>query len=113
LPDSGILSLVKTAKISQDLVQKIARLAALNPTQKQLQTYQDNLDEIISYMDEVKNLNLESVPETARVLEEENIFRDDEVKTENMFSQKEALANASRTYQGYFVVDKILENKEE
>ena len=38
-----------------------------------------------------------------------NVFREDEVDVVHMLSQEEALANASRYYNGFFVVDQIIE----
>jgi len=39
----------------------------------------------------------------------ENATREDEVQEERMFTQEEALRNAPRTHNGYFVVDQILD----
>jgi aspartyl/glutamyl-tRNA(Asn/Gln) amidotransferase C subunit len=40
-----------------------------------------------------------------------NIFREDYVDVSHMFTQKEALSNAKHTLQGYFVVDRIIDEE--
>jgi aspartyl/glutamyl-tRNA(Asn/Gln) amidotransferase C subunit len=61
-------------------------------------------------MDEIKNLDVDNIPETTRVTEEENIFREDVV--EPSLSQADALKNAKNTRNGFFVVPYVFEKEE-
>lgn len=87
-----------------------AKLANLNLTEEQLKAYEVSMSSIVNTMQEVASLDLQSVPLTARVIEEENIFRDDVVQPS--LTQEEALQNAKRIHDGHFMVDHILENKD-
>ena len=66
------------------------------------------LDSIIEYMEQIKNLELpDGITET--LSEEENVLREDVVTPS--FTQKQALANTSKKYGGYFMVDAIIEKE--
>ena len=93
-------------KISKDTVRNLAKLAKLNLTDRQIDKYSQDLTAVVGYMEEIKNLNVENISETVRVTDEENIFREDEVKPS--LSQKEALKNSKNTHNDYFLVPQIL-----
>jgi aspartyl/glutamyl-tRNA(Asn/Gln) amidotransferase C subunit len=61
-------------------------------------------------METIKQLDLADVPETSRTTEEENVWRDDEVKLS--FSQAEALQNAAKKYKGFYLVPLVLIGKD-
>jgi aspartyl-tRNA(Asn)/glutamyl-tRNA(Gln) amidotransferase subunit C len=92
-------------------IQHIAKLAHLqNLTPEQLQQYEANITSIMNHMQEVTQLDLSTVPETSRVIEEENILRDDMVKSS--FTQSQALQNAKHTHEGFFKVPAVLEERD-
>jgi aspartyl-tRNA(Asn)/glutamyl-tRNA(Gln) amidotransferase subunit C len=96
-------------KISQDLVKTISRLAKLNLTDKQIEQYTKDLSSVVGYMEEIKNIDVEKVSETSRVTDEENVLRNDEVKSS--LSQEKALKNCKNTHNGYFLVPAIFKGE--
>jgi aspartyl/glutamyl-tRNA(Asn/Gln) amidotransferase C subunit len=92
------------------LVERLSTLANIKLTDAQLQKLQQSLAAVEEHMDKLKELDLSQISETTRTSEETNVFRDDSVQAS--LSQAEALANAKKTHQGYFVVDYLLENKD-
>lgn len=97
-----------TKIISKDLIKNLSRLAKINLTEEQIEKYSNDFSSVMGYMEEIKNLDVENIPETARVTDEGNVFREDEVKPS--FSQEQALKNSKNTYNGYFLVPQILKN---
>ncbi len=95
-------------KINRNLVNNLAKLAKLNLTDKQVNKYSQDISSIVGYMEEIKNLDVKNIPETARVSDEGNIFREDEIKPS--FSQEQALKNSKNTHNGYFLVPQILKD---
>jgi len=93
-------------QISKNLVDRLSKLAKINLTKEQEEKYAGEFSSIIGYMDEIKNLDVENIPETARVSDEGNVLRDD--KIEPSFDQKQALKNSKNTHNGYFLVPQIL-----
>lgn len=96
------------AKISKDLIDSLSKLAKINLTKEQEEKYAGEFSSIMGYMDEIKNLDVENIPETARVSDEGNVLREDVVK--QSLDQKEALKNSKNTHNGYFLVPQILKD---
>lgn len=92
-------------------VKQLAKLANLTLSEKQLHDLEESIPSVVSYMDEVKNLDVDSIEETSRVTEESNVLREDVIT--KSFSQEEALQNAKKTHKGFFVVPNVFEKKEE
>jgi len=95
-------------KISKDLIKSLSKLAKLNLTEKEIEKYVNEFSSVMGYMEEIKSLNVENIPETARVTDEGNVFREDEVKPS--FNQEQALKNSKNTHNGYFLVPQILKD---
>lgn len=94
--------------ISRDLIKNLAKLAKLNLTKEEIEKYTGQFSSIVGYMEEIKNLDVKNIQETARVSDEENIFRADKVKTS--FTQQQALKNSKSTHEGFFLVPQILKD---
>lgn len=104
-----MLCAMMTMKISSPDVQKVAALANLKLTEKQIQKFAQQLSSVIGYVSKVQKLDTSSVPETSQVTGSENVFREDEVDAGRMLTQEEALSNAKRTHNGFFVVNALFE----
>ncbi len=93
--------------ISEEQVDDVARLAhlALEPEEKRRFTAQ--LNEILTYMEQLDEVSTEGVEPTAHGLDLVNVFRDDIVQPS--LGAEKALANAPETAHQYFVVPRIIE----
>lgn len=85
---------------------KLANLE-LNPAQKK--SLLSDLTSILDYVDEVKSIKLEKTIPTAQVIQSVNHFRTDLIIPS--LTQRQALQSAKNTYNGYFVVDRIIHNE--
>ena len=88
-------------------VSYIAKLANLSLTDKQKGIFTVQLESVLDYMSRIQALKTEGVTETSQVTGLQSITREDLVNKEQMLSQKEALRNARRTYNGFFVIPAI------
>jgi aspartyl/glutamyl-tRNA(Asn/Gln) amidotransferase C subunit len=68
--------------------------------------------ETLTVVEELGELDTSKTPSTHQVTGLENVWREDKVDEKKMFSQKEALANGAKTHQGFFVVPRVLEEKD-
>ncbi|MBQ1460860.1 MAG: Asp-tRNA(Asn)/Glu-tRNA(Gln) amidotransferase subunit GatC, partial [Selenomonas sp.] len=66
------------------------------------------MDKILTYMDNLSELDTENVKPTTYALPMQNVFRKDEVKAS--LDREAALANAPLKEDGYFKVPKVLED---
>ncbi|MEK7177630.1 MAG: Asp-tRNA(Asn)/Glu-tRNA(Gln) amidotransferase subunit GatC [Patescibacteria group bacterium] len=93
-------------KISKDLINSLSKLAKINLTKEQEEKYAGEFASVMGYMDEIKNLDVEDIPETSRVSDEGNVLREDVIKPS--LSQEQSLKNSKNTSNGYFLVPQIL-----
>jgi len=98
-----------TQKIDKTLVKHIAQLAQIPISVQEEKTLADNFSETLRVVDELQQINTEGVELTHQVTGLKNITREDEINEKNMFTQKQALANASRIHDGFFVVERVID----
>ncbi len=92
--------------ISIEETRHLARLAKLTFSEEELARLARELDAIVGYVEQLKELNVENVPATAHVLDLYNVFREDRVAQDN--SVEEILQNAPAHKLGYFSVPKVI-----
>lgn len=94
-------------KITQELVDHVARLARLDLTAEEAVRMQVQLGDILGYIGLLDELDLSDVPPTSHVVEMVNIMRDDEVKPS--LPLEKGLANAPARKGTAFKVPRIIE----
>lgn len=95
--------------ISKGLVEKIAKLAKIPVSDKEKQELSDGFNTVLEVINKLFKVNVLDVEPVYQVTGLKNVFREDKVEKEKMFSQDQALSNAKRKHNGYFVVNQILE----
>lgn len=99
------------SSITQHDSRHIAELANLPLTDKQQEELTEQVKVTVAYVSQLQSLTTDDVEETSQVTGMENVFREDEIDAKRMFTQEEALANARRTHEGFFVVDAVFERE--
>ena len=94
-------------KLTKEQVLHIAELAKLELTEKELDEYTGQLDEILSYADKIGEIDTENIVPTSHVLPLKNVTRQD--KTAPSLPMEEVLAGAPDRIDGFFKVPKIIE----
>lgn len=95
---------MKVTKKDLENVAVLSRLAI--PADKEEQ-YTNQLNDVLTYMENLNSINTDDVKPIAHVLPISNVFRDDVVK--ESLDRDLALSNAPLKDDGYFKVPKILE----
>lgn len=93
-------------KISREEVEHVAHLARLNLREEELVKMTEQLDNILSYVDKLSELDTENVKETTHAFSVSNAFRED--KAIPSLDQKDALANAPAENGESFVVPRVI-----
>ncbi|MFH2122173.1 MAG: Asp-tRNA(Asn)/Glu-tRNA(Gln) amidotransferase subunit GatC [Pseudomonadota bacterium] len=93
-------------KISKEEVEKVAHLARLNLSAKELETMTTQLDTILSYVAQLDELDTTGVPAMTHAFSESNAFREDTVT--DSLAREEALANGPCQNGEAFVVPRII-----
>ncbi len=99
--------------ISPTLVAHVAQLAHLPIQDAQVVVLVREFNETLDVIENLHEVDVSTTEPTHQVTGLENAWRDDVVDEERMFTQDEALANAPKKHDGFFVVPRILHNQDE
>ncbi|MDC0557721.1 Asp-tRNA(Asn)/Glu-tRNA(Gln) amidotransferase subunit GatC [Pelagibacterales bacterium] len=86
---------------------KLAKLARLSLNDEQLDSLEKDLTSIVSFIDQLKEINTEKIDPTSNSLNQDLILRDD--IAENKLSNEDLLRNVPDSELGFFVVPKVIE----
>lgn len=90
-------------------VENIAELAKLKFTEAELENFTPQMNEILSYMDKLNELETENVKPLSHPVEQTNVFREDILNPS--ITTKEALKNAPAKDEYHFKVPKVIGDK--
>ena len=93
-------------KISRQEIEHVAHLARLTLSEEELEKITIQLDNILSYVDKLEQLDTSNVEPTTHAFSISNAFREDALK--NSLSQQDALGNSPKKTDESFVVPKII-----
>jgi aspartyl-tRNA(Asn)/glutamyl-tRNA(Gln) amidotransferase subunit C len=88
-------------------VSYVARLARINLTEDEAKIFQKQLDDVLKYVEKLRQLDVTGVDVAAHPLPVFNVFREDSAR--DWFTAQQALSNAPRQSNGLFVVPKVVE----
>lgn len=97
------------ASISKADVEYVAELAKLTLDDEAKERLVREMGEILSYMDQLNELDTSGIEPMMHVLDITNVFREDVVG--ESLSNDQALANAPASHDGYFLVPRILDQE--
>jgi aspartyl-tRNA(Asn)/glutamyl-tRNA(Gln) amidotransferase subunit C len=85
----------------------VARLARINLTEAEATAFQKQLDDVLKYIEKLRQADVSKVEAAAHALPIFNVFREDVER--DWFTGEQALSNAPRKTKGLFIVPKVLE----
>ncbi len=95
--------------ISREEVRHIASLARLKLSEEEITLYTKQLSDIIGYVDQLKELDVENVKPMSHVLDMVNVMRED--KALPSLSREEVFRNAPDHDNEHFNVPKVIKDK--
>ena len=95
-------------KLTREDVAKVAHLARLKLTDKELDVFTSQLGQVLEYVDVLNEVDTENIEPMAHAIEVHNVFRDDKIR--ESLPREAALQNAPLTDGKYYLVPQILEN---
>jgi aspartyl-tRNA(Asn)/glutamyl-tRNA(Gln) amidotransferase subunit C len=95
------------ARTSDLDVAYIARLARINLTEEEASAFQKQLEDVLKYVEKLRQADVNHVEAAAHALPIFNVFREDAPR--DWFTAEQALSNAPRKANGLFIVPKVVE----
>lgn len=94
-------------KITKQEVEHVAKLARLELSDKAKDMFTDQLSNILTYVEQLNELDTKGIEPTSHVLDISNVMREDVPHAS--LPQERALANAPDKAAGHYRVPKIIE----
>ena len=88
-------------------VRYVAGLVRLQLTDEEITELQPQLDHVLSYIEQLNEVNVDGIEPTAHASAVYNVFRADVPR--DTFTQEQAIANAPHSGSGLFLVPKVVE----
>jgi aspartyl-tRNA(Asn)/glutamyl-tRNA(Gln) amidotransferase subunit C len=98
---------VTEPRISREDVQHVARLARLELSEPELVRMQDELSDILAYIDKLRSVDTTGVEPTSHAVPLTNVMREDEPRPS--LPRADMLANAPEAAGDFFRVPRIIE----
>lgn len=95
--------------VTKNDVEKIAKLAKLKFSDKELEDFTPQINDILGYMEKLNELDTEKVEPLSHPVEQKNVFREDKLKSS--ITTEEALKNAPSKDEHHFKVPKVIGDK--
>ena len=94
-------------RISRDQVGHVAKLAKLSISDEEKEKFALQLEQILTYVDQLNELNTSGLSPTSHAILLENVFREDKVQPS--LPVESALKNTPQQEKGFFKVPKVIE----
>lgn len=88
-------------------VRYVADLVRLRLSEEEIAEFQPQLDHVLSYIEQLREVDVDGIEPTAHAFPVYNVFRPDVPR--DFFTQEEATANAPHSGSGLFLVPKVVE----
>ncbi|MCF0154436.1 MAG: Asp-tRNA(Asn)/Glu-tRNA(Gln) amidotransferase subunit GatC [Veillonella sp.] len=95
-------------KISQEEIKKIAHLSRLEVSDDHMVQLEKELSDILSYVEQLNELELNDVEPMAHAVPLQNVFREDKVQPS--IDHNKALSTAPEEEDGYFRVPRVVQD---
>ncbi len=94
--------------IDKDTIDKVAHLARLELAEDEKAKMMEDMDKILGFMAKLNEIDTKGIEPLVYMTDEINILREDVVKQE--ITHEEALLNAPKHDDNYFLVAKVITN---
>ncbi len=94
-------------KIDKVLISKLEKLSRLKLSDAERQSIGNDLNDILSMVEKLNELDTQGVDPLIHISEEENVWRADEIK--HQISREAAMKTAPHSDGQYFLVPKVIE----
>ena len=96
--------------IDREEVEHIAMLARLTIAEGEKELFSEQLSQILNLVNQLREVDTQGVPQTSSILTQSNVLREDEAA--ECLTVEQATANAPQCHNGFFLVPKIIADRE-
>lgn len=108
-PEASGLKIEKLFMLSKQEIQHIAKLARLDLTDEEQNKYGSQLSDVLNYVEQLREVNVDGVEPTAQVTGLADVFREDVIREWDAGEREATLKQAPDLEDGQIKVKRILE----
>jgi len=97
------------AKLTEEQVKKVAHLARIGLTVKDIKLFGEQLSDILTYVEKLNKVDTSKVNITSQVTGLTNVFREDEASPS--FTAEDVLSNAPKKKNNLFVIPAVFDQE--
>lgn len=101
------------ATIDKSEIKRISKLANLDLSPKEVEELTPQLAEIVDFFETLNEVDTKNIEPTSQTTGLVNKTRADQINSTRILNSKEALLNASKRHNEYFMVDALLDKNNE
>ncbi|MEM9018234.1 MAG: Asp-tRNA(Asn)/Glu-tRNA(Gln) amidotransferase subunit GatC [Verrucomicrobiota bacterium] len=90
-------------------VRNVAHLARIHLSENEVSLYQDQIEKILSYVEQLKKIDVEGIEPMAHAAAVFDVIREDVASSEHQLSQEAALKNAPAVAHEQIKMPKVVE----
>lgn len=94
-------------KLKLSDVLHVAKLAKLKLSRKEANKFKDQLTKIVSYIQQLDEVDTSNVQPTSQTTGLENVTREDVIRVKDQLTLDEALSGTEKVHNNYFVVPRV------
>jgi aspartyl-tRNA(Asn)/glutamyl-tRNA(Gln) amidotransferase subunit C len=98
--------------LSDQEIKKVADLASLKLTPEEVDTFKNQLGQIVEMVEGLNEVDTDNVEPTSQTTGLVNVYREDEIDPTSVIPVEEALSQSKSVHNSYFSVPLILKDKE-
>ena len=99
------------SKLSEKDVGHVAKLAKLKLSKEEIKKFKSQLSTVIEFVEELNEVDTDNVEPTSQTTGLINVFRKDEIKTEDCLDKEEATSGTDNVKNFYFVVPGVFSER--
>ena len=96
--------------IDKEEVEHIAMLARVTIPEGEKGQFSEQLSQILTFVNQLREVDTEGVPQTSTIVTETNVLRED--IPQDCLTTEQATANAPQSLDGFFLVPKIIADRD-
>lgn len=96
---------------TNDFTESMAELSRLTLSPDEASYFPEQFNKTLNTIGKLDEVSVKGADEANNITGLINIYRKDEIDTSRILKQKEALSDAKRKYDGFFVVKGVLDEK--
>ena len=98
-------------KLKKSDIKHVAKLSNLKISDEEVASYEKDLSNIVSYIENLKEVDTDNVEPTSQTTGLTNVLREDKISNEDLLTASDATSGTEKVHNNLFMVPMVLKEK--